>query len=238
MIRALLISCILSPMVLAEPITTSWFTELSGQYARIYPTLTEEAANSPVTSWNHPSGNDQLTPTYAGVSEISTTTTDLYIRTSGLPFQTMGPWYLNAAKTNLFPNYPGNIAQTARFPLTPEVASFPKPLTGLGAIGYFVDGVAMFDSRDAFSYVNGLMRDATPADGANRGDGVWNRDAFVNEAVTFDPANAHQAGATHHYHANPTGLRHRYSPGPSTAFRSMDPTATPTPLIRIAASAA
>jgi arylsulfatase A-like enzyme len=208
MIRTLLAFLILAPFALAEPIASSWFTDLSGQYARVFPTTAAEDANSPATTWDHPTGTDQLTPTYSGVSEISKTATDLYIRTTGLAFHVMGPWYLNEADTNLFPNYPANIAQTAHFPLTPVVSPNPKPLTGLGAIGYFVDGVAMFDSRDAFSYSQTLGRDATPADGANRGDGHWNRDAYVNESVTFDPANAHQAGATHHYHANPAGLRH------------------------------
>ena len=62
-----------------------------------------------------------------------------------------------------------------------------------------VDGVSVFDIRDAFFW-NGT------ADVA--GTGSWNRDAFVNEGVTFDNAGAHQAGINHHYHANPIALRH------------------------------
>ncbi|MGB6221358.1 sulfatase-like hydrolase/transferase [Haloferula sp.] len=207
MIRSLFISIALTPLLLADPITSSWFTDLSGQYARVYPSVTEENAIEPQTSWNHPNGGaSQPSPTYAGVSEVSTTDSDLYIRTSGLAFHVMGPWY--GGNGNLFPNYPANIARTARFPLTPEEAPMPKPLTGLGAIGYFVDGVAMFDSRDAFSYISDQMRDSGPGDGQDIGDDVWNRDAYVNESDTFDPAFAHQAGGTHHYHANPPGLRH------------------------------
>ena len=205
MIRLLLIFLLVCP-VYAEPLASSWFTDLSGQYAQIYPSTTEETSVTPVTSWNHPNGgSSQLTPTYAGVSEISTTTTDLYIRTSGLAFHIMGPWYNNG---NIFGNYPANIAQAARFPRSPVVATLPKTLTGGGAIGYFVDGVAMFDSRDAFSFIDATQSDAGPPTAPNRGDGIWNRDAYVNESNTFDPANAHQAGGTHHYHANPTGLRH------------------------------
>ncbi len=209
-IRILLIAAI-PTLGLSNPLTSSWFTDHSGQYARTYPTTADQNALAPVTSWLHPTGNSQPTPTYAGVSEISKTASDLYIRTSGLAFQIMGPWYLNAADTNLFPNYPGNIAQSARFPLTPQIQGIPKSLTPGGAIGYFVDGVAMFDSRDAFSYSRTLVRDATPADNPNRGDGIWNRDAYVNESVTFDPANSHAAGATLHYHANPSALRYLLS---------------------------
>ncbi|MEP4077349.1 sulfatase-like hydrolase/transferase [Haloferula sp.] len=205
-----LASLLLFPLSLAAaPIQSSWMTHLSGQYARVYPTTTEEVANLPATTWDHPTGADQLAPTYAGVNEVSLTDDALYIRTSGLAFHVMGPWYVGDG--GLFPNYPSNIAQTARFPLVPEVADMPKTLTTGGAIGYFVDGVAMFDSRDAFSYINASGRDATPPDAPERGDGIWNRDAYVNESITFDAGNAHQAGPTHHYHANPAGLRYLLS---------------------------
>ena len=118
----------------------------------------------------------------------------------------MGPWYLNAAKTNLFPNYPANTSSIFRFPRDPGTPPISKSLTGLGSIGYFIDGISMFDSRDAFSYSNANTGDSGPQTGYT-GDGIWNRDAYVNESVTFDPANAHQAGINHHYHANPPGLR-------------------------------
>ena len=230
--RLLLLLLLVCPIA-AEPITTSWFTELTGQYARIYPTTTEETSGNPVTSWNHPNGGaSQPMPTYAGVSEISTTATDLYIRTSGLAFHVMGPWYNNG---NLFGNYPANTAQVVRFPRTPVVSPLPKPLTGLGAIGFFVDGVAMFDSRDAFSYINSTQSDAGPPDVPNRGDGVWNRDAYVNESNTFDPANAHQAGGTHHYHANPAGLRHLLGDSvdynPTTNRYTESPNGTHSPIL-------
>jgi hypothetical protein len=138
-------------------------------------------------------------PVYAGVREIYSSASWVYIRSSGLPSYTMGPWYLNAAKTQLFPSYPANTRVFYRIPRNPTVP-VTKSLTGLGAIGYFVNGVALFDNRDAF-YWNG----STEA----MGNGLWNRDAYVNESVTFDAALAHQAGATHHYHANPIALRHQ-----------------------------
>ncbi len=111
----------------------------------------------------------------------------------------MGPWYLNAQKTNLFPNYPSNTAARFRFPRVPVIPT-TKTLFGGGTVGYFVDGVSVFDIRDAFFW-NGT------ADAA--GSGFWNRDAYVNERVTFDNAGAHQAGNNHHYHANSSALRHR-----------------------------
>lgn len=190
--------------LLAEPLTDSWLTELSGRYARIYPDNDARDNLASVTTWSRGQGT-QAQPTYAGVSEVAATDTDVYIRTPNLGFHIMGPWY--GDNGNLFPNYPSNRAVIYRFPRTPVIPTV-KVGTGLGAIGYFVDGVAAFDSRDAFSYDTSAQVDEGPGNQATvNGDGIWNRDAYTNESPTFDPAFAHQAGNTHHYHANPPGLR-------------------------------
>ncbi|WP_411847249.1 sulfatase-like hydrolase/transferase [Roseibacillus persicicus] len=220
----LLLALLLSFPLIAAPITDSWLTKLSGRYARIYPDNEARDAQAPVTTWARGQGVQAL-PTYAGVSEVSATESDVYIRTSNLGFHIMGPWYGETG--NLFPNYPANRAVLYRFPRTPVIPS-EKALTGLGAIGYFVDGISMFDSRDAFSYDNSAGVDDGPTAGAGvNGDGVWNRDAFVNESPTFDAANAHQAGPTHHYHANPPALRHLL--GGSVTYEEASNTYTESP---------
>jgi arylsulfatase A-like enzyme len=199
----------LAPFARAEPLLDSWHTSASGRYARIFETAADESAGNSVTTWSRGQGI-QAQPTYAGIHEVSHDDTSVYLRTTGLGTHLMGPWYLNAAKTNLFPNYPDNQAIIYRIPLEPGTPPASKSLTGLGRIGIFVDGVSMFDSRDAFSYDTSAARDDSPNGGAAiNGDGVWNRDAFVNESVTFDAANAHQAGSNYHYHANPPALRHQ-----------------------------
>jgi arylsulfatase A-like enzyme len=181
-----------------EPLLTSWFTRDSGQYARLFPTLADMNNGNAVSTWSRGTGV-QASPTYSGVHQIDFSDQWVYIRSSGLPGHVMGPWYLNAQKTNLFPNYPSNTAARFRFPRVPVIPP-TKTLFGGGTVGYFVDGVSVFDIRDAFFW-NGT------ADVA--GSGFWNRDAYVNERVTFDNAGAHQAGNNHHYHANPVALRHR-----------------------------
>jgi hypothetical protein len=190
----------------ADPRLSSWFTSPSGRYARIYETDAARNANNAVATWSRGQGV-QSSPTYAGISEISFSASWVYIRTTGMGYHVMGPWYLNAARTQLFGNYPANTSALYRFPRSPTVPA-SKTLTGLGAIGYFVDGVAMFDNRDAFSYSNSAGTDATPVNGVT-GDGIWNRDAYVNEGITFDSALAHQAGRVYHYHANPPALRYQ-----------------------------
>ena len=195
-----------SASLLADPRISSWFTDYSGTYARIYETLSDEGNLNAVTTWSRGAGV-QTTPTYAGIHEISFTEDWVYIRTTNLAGHIMGPWYLNAAKTNLFPNYPSNQAVLYRIPRNPvdPTTVNSKTLTGGGPIGYFVNGVSMFDSRDAFSYRSSTGNDAQ----GRQGDGAWNRDAYVNEGVTFDSGNAHQAMGVYHYHANPPGLRHQ-----------------------------
>lgn len=190
---------------MADPKLTSWFTDNSGQYARIYPTVAAESAGTKSSTWSRGAGN-QANPVYADIHEIRYSANWVYIRTSGLASHVMGPWYLNAAKTNLFPNYPSNTSSVYRIPRNSTIPT-TKTLTGNGAIGRMVNGVSMFDSRDALSYRNSAGVDATV--GGVAGDGIWNRDGYHNEGVTFDPALAHQAGNNYHYHAQPIGLRHQ-----------------------------
>jgi hypothetical protein len=190
----------------ADPRLTSWFTEDSGQYARLYQSTAAETAGTVSKTWSRGTGV-QNSPTYAGVSQIAYSANWVYIRSSGLAGHIMGPWYLDAAKSLNFPNFPSNTAKIYRIPRSPVIPA-SKSLTGLGASGCMVNGVSMFDMRDAFSYVNASATDATPVNGLT-GDGVWNRDGYHNEGVTFDPALAHQAGNNYHYHAQPIGLRYQ-----------------------------
>ena len=199
---------------LADPQLTSWFTANSGKYARIYTSTANETAGTTSISasssspWSRGSGT-QTNPAYADVNEINYSANWIYIRTTGLASHIMGPWYLNAAKTTNFPNFPSNTASIYRIPRSGTVTiPTTKTLTGLGATGRMVNGVSMFDSRDAFSYVNASATDASPQNGLT-GDGIWNRDGYHNEGVTFDPGLAHQAGNNYHYHAQPIALRHQ-----------------------------
>ena len=108
----------------------------------------------------------------------------------------MGPWYLNAAKTNLFPNYPSNTAAMFRFPRVPAIPATQDALRRRHA-----SATSWMASRCSTS--------ATPSTGTARADDVsgsghtGTATPIVNESVTFDNAGAHQAGNNHHYHAQP-----------------------------------
>ncbi len=179
----------------ADPQITSWFTTYSGQYARVYTNDAKQVAGAAQTTWSNGSQTQSL-PAYDGVQEIYSSSNWVYFRTTGLGTHIMGPW-----QNGSFPNLPANQKVLYRIPRTPTV-TVSTNLTGLGSIGYFVDGVAMFDSRDGFVW--------TGSTESGSGTGYWNRDAYVNEGATFDPAYAHQQQTgTYHYHANPIALRYR-----------------------------
>ena len=190
----------------ADPQLESWQTAHTRRYARIYVSDAARLAGTAVTTWTRGT-TSQPTPSYAGVIQVAASASWVYLRTTGLGTHVMGPWYGNTAHTQAFPSYPANTGVLYRIPRTPTIPA-TKTLTGLGAIGYFVDGVAAFDNRDAFSYSTGSNTDASPMNGL-RGDGVWNREAFHNEGQTFDPAFAHQAMTNHHYHANAPAVRYQ-----------------------------
>ena len=218
----------------ADPQLDSWQTADTRRYARIYETDAARLAGTAVTTWTRGAAA-QTNPTYAGVIQVSASTTWLYVRTTGLGTHVMGPWYLNAGRTQNFPNFPANRGTLYRIPRTPTLP-LSKTLTGLGAIGYFVDGVAAFDNRDGFSYQASSATDASPPNGLT-GDGVWNREAYANEGITFDPAFAHQAGTNHHYHANAPAVRHQlgdhvdFDPVTKTYSERTSPVAAHSPIV-------
>jgi hypothetical protein len=102
----------------AEAQLDAWYTGEAGKYARFYTSKENEAAGTPSTTWSRVAGT-QVLPVYAGVHEIHHTDDWVFIKTSGLGFHVMGPWYLDAARTLDFPNFPSNTAVTYRIPRVP-----------------------------------------------------------------------------------------------------------------------
>ena len=209
----------------ADPRTNSWFTTYSGQYARIYTNNTMKAAGTALTAWSNGS-QTQSAPAYCGVQEVYSSSSSVYVRSTGLAGYTMGPWQNGA-----FPNLPVNQKLFYRVPRTNNVPA-AKSVTGGGQIGIFVDGVEMFNSWDAF-YWNGSAEV-----GGGGGTGYWNRDAYVNEGATFDAGNAHQQNTgTYHYHANPIALRYLlgdhvdYNATTKTYSESTNPPAKHSPIL-------
>jgi YHYH protein len=191
---------------LADPQITSWFTADSGQFAQIYRTDADKFSGRTETTWSNGRQN-QWQPAFNGVEEVLSSANWVYVRSTGLGSQVMGPWYIDPQRRILFPNLPTDQHFIIAIPRHPT-AQTGHHFNHLGEIGLFVDGVQMFDASDSFSYSNQNGRDADPRARIGRGDGLWNRDALVNEGITFDAGFVHQQQwGTYHYHAEPIALR-------------------------------
>jgi hypothetical protein len=164
----------------ADSRLSSWLTDWSGQYARVYLTDADVAANNSVTTWSRNS-LAQSQSTYAGIHEISYSESYVYIRTTVLGPYVMGPWYNAAGRITLFPNVPVNIATIYRIPRTPVQPIGPRQATLAGINGFFVDGVAMFDMRDLFSVVDPSGTESSA------GLRIWSRDAQLVEGSPSTP---------------------------------------------------
>ncbi len=199
----------------ADPQLSAWFTANSSKYARIVETDAQLTADTTETTWTRTSGPNtfaQTLPVYGGPQQIDYSANWIYLKTPDLGTYTMGPWYDTAARTALFVNLCKNQNLTLRIPRTASLGVIPTTKTGTmglqiggvlqDAVGWYVDGVAIFDPMDGYSYAGGT--ESSP------GTGSWHRDAYVNEAITFDKSYAHQQNTgKYHNHANPFGLRYQ-----------------------------
>lgn len=191
---------------LGLPLETQWQKITGAEYARIYRTQTRALNGLADTTWS-PSGavlnGTQATPVYAGVESVRVSATWVYVKGSAMPHYTMGPWYFDTNKTQLFVNYPNKWDMLARLPRVPMPA-ITRTNTNFGPIAIWVNTAIIHNQLDAF-YWNG----STDVDTNAEGDEFWTRNARLAEGLTFDPAGAHQpfTGESHH-HISPFALRY------------------------------
>lgn len=206
-ILRLLVYLAFQVVALADPQLTSWYTLDAGHDASIYRTDADKLSGRTETTWSN-GRNSQPQPVQSGIEQILYSANWIYIRSTGLASQTMGPWYLDPMHRRAFPNLPTDQHMTLLLPRHP-VAQTTYGFQPLGEIGMTVDGVRIFDANDAFSYSHANGSDAGPRAGIGQGDRVWERDAFVNEAQTFDAGMGHQQNwGRYHYHAEAIALRY------------------------------
>lgn len=215
----------------ANPILTSWFTENSSKLARVIQSGT---LTTPVTTWpsarvtnGNTGGAAQSLPAYADVQRIRYTATDVYINANGFASHTMGPWFTNSG--GLFGFWPLARDYQVRITRSPAAAGTKTRHPG-GMIGMMVNGVAIYDLGDAFSFAQ--TANSPSVTGSDQmgtsGNGWWSRDALAVEVVTFDPGFAHQPGnnGQYHYHAQPKALRYQLGDNMTATYNSVTNTYT------------
>jgi len=168
-----------------NPIITSWLRNTTGVTGRHYLS-TGTTPSIPINDLN----------LLANVQAVNYNTTAgyVYVSTDGIPAYISGP----------FGNNPSTVATERnavfRFPLVPTPATNPTNTTG-GNIGVFINGVALFDYGDAFTWTA-----SSSSDVMQNGDKVWYRDAVVAERAGFDCSKAHPANGNYHHHQNPSAF--------------------------------
>lgn len=214
--------------IAADPHAGSWLTRYANEYAKIYP---DDTYAAPVSTWMRGSFK-QLLPAYAGVQEIHSTSNEVVIRSTGLDSEAMGPWYDTIGGLPiLLPNLPTNQHSLWRFPRGPRIPA-AKTVTSAGAIGYFINGVSIFDPWAAKYYDGAADVFGTTAPG-----GFWNVNAQT-ESPTFDPNRGHPQGqGIYHFHDNPLAVRYLahdhvdYNASTRTYHESAEPVVNHSPII-------
>ena len=163
--------------------------------------------NNTVTARHYVAGNS--TPindaSLVNVQTVQYNTTDVYIRTTGLPSYVTGPFIDGN------PSLATNQNAIFRFPLTPAPNTGTPVNTIAGNIGLFINGVALFDYRDGVAWnaaTNALCGGPgnPPCPGGMGATQAWSRDAIVAERGGFDCAKAHPAMGNYHSHQNPSAF--------------------------------
>lgn len=150
-------------------------------------TMQVSAQLSPViTSWIH---NDHGATGYGGILSnvelVQYDASNVYVSCTCIPGYSIGPWAGD-------PNIPSNQNFVFKITRAPQKNSGAPTVVGLGQVGVWSNGVAIYNASDGMSYNN---------------DGTWHRNAYYFEGSSFDDCLGHpdQSGCYHH-HVNPRCL--------------------------------
>ncbi len=117
----------------------------------------------------------------ADVQEVRYSSENVYVSSSDIPDYAIGPWGND-------PNVPTDQHFVFRIPRAPAVENGTKTATPLGPVGVWVNGVAVFNAKDARTYND---------------RGVWHSNAVTVETGDFDACLGHPApGGAYHHHQN------------------------------------
>jgi len=119
------------------------------------------------------------------VQQVQYSTNNVYVSASCVPSYSIGPWTAN-------PNTPVNQNFVYKFTRTPQQNTGAPTTFGMGHTGVWTNGVSIFNVSDGMSYNNA---------------GVWNRNAYFWEGISFDDCLGHPApNGEYHHHVSPRCL--------------------------------
>ena len=194
------------PLVLIS----NWRGGAPGEFAQLIDQSSTGAG--PVTTWT-----GQTSPVLSDVTRIDFTNSSVFITAPELADYVMGPWF-NQNPFQALPRDQRTIFQFDQGP-TPAATGFHTATQQQTATGLLVNGVAIYDQQDGFSWNNtgnpplfppGIYQTSGSGFMMPKGSGIWNRNTAVGDATTLDHANAHPTVTgtnEYHNHLNPVALR-------------------------------
>ncbi|RNA08952.1 T9SS C-terminal target domain-containing [Brachionus plicatilis] len=111
------------------------------------------------------------------VYKIEYSSSYVWVSTNSIPSFSIGPWANN-------PNNAKGMDYTFQFPLNPTYNIGTPTKVPLGHIGLWINGVSVFNADDGMTY-NNL--------------GVWKRNAYIWEGVSFDSCKGHPNGKSEYH---------------------------------------
>ena len=154
------------PIILGAVTTTSTTTTT---------TTTSSASTKIITSWTASSGATGYGGYTANVKNVYFNSTFVWILTNSIPSYTVGN---GTSYWGRDPYKPKPQNATYRLPRYPSYSS-AKTKISMGSMGFWKDGVGIFNPSDGYSY---------------NSKGVWNRNAYYWEGIqdySFDPCYGH-----------------------------------------------
>lgn len=162
-----------------RPHLASWLTNTSGKTATVVSGF--DPSGGAKTTWpvDAPSGvnisGGATAPVLTDAQQVRYSDSTVVITSNNLPSYTIGPWFAAFSTGGVFNNWPSRQDFTVRIPSSPTAAA-TRAATPLGAVGVWVNGVAMFNTLDGASYSN--------ARGADVGGGIVNLTASQVSAAS------------------------------------------------------
>jgi hypothetical protein len=174
---------------------------LSVGHSQTNPAITSWLQNTTQTGSYYQSGNSTAINNGIVVNcqAVQYSTNWVYVTTNGIPAYPTGPFL------------DGNPSQATdqnaifKIPLNPTQNTGTATATNMGNIGVFINGTALFDSRDGVSWKNSTGALAGGPSGG-MGDNKWERDAIPAEKPGFDCSKGHPAMGNYHHHQNPSAF--------------------------------
>jgi len=140
-----------------DPRLASWYTKGSQQLALGITGFDPSAGPSITWPTNVPAGvnvsGGNKTPALADVQRIRSNGGTVYVNSNNLPSYTVGPWFEASMTAGVFVNWAAAGARQMLVSRNPTPAA-TKTASGMGPVGMWVNGVAIFNTLDGGSYSN------------------------------------------------------------------------------------